>query len=120
MFTPQKIATVTGLVGSLAVICVGAAHAHADGPKGDCRTTAQGDTVCVRKSEVRIDKRGKHILKQAQDCAVIDRPRVVGPDDDLLAGGAKNVGPVVECDNVVKVPKGFKGFKGFKKPHIRF
>ncbi|WP_369389291.1 hypothetical protein AB5J72_18065 [Streptomyces sp. CG1] len=119
MFTRQKIATVTGLVGGLAVICVGAAHAHPDGPRHDCRTTAMGDTICIRKSQTRVDQHGKHVIKQAQDCSVVSRQRLMLPDDDLLGGGSKNVGPVVNCSNELKLPKGFKKPQ-IPKPHIGF
>ncbi|OLZ65787.1 hypothetical protein AV521_30785 [Streptomyces sp. IMTB 2501] len=119
MFTRQKIATVTGLVGSLAVICVGAAHALPDGPRPDCKTTAMGDVICIHKREIRTDRHGKHIIKQAQDCSVVDRSRVVFPEGDLLGGGSRKVGPVVNCSNEVKLPKGFKK-PHFPKPHFGF
>jgi hypothetical protein len=54
MFTAQKIAAVSGLVTSLAAICLGAPFAYAD--DGNCATTAQGDTICIRKSETQTDK----------------------------------------------------------------
>ncbi|MFD3585053.1 hypothetical protein [Streptomyces sp. NPDC058683] len=114
MFTRQKIATVTGLVGSLAAICVGAGHAYADGHSSDCKTDAQGDTVCVRKSEVHTDKDGTHIIRQTQDCSTTDRPSVVYPEDGLMASGSTEAGPVVDCSNTAELPK------GFKKPHIAF
>ncbi|MEU1409954.1 hypothetical protein ABZ471_48655 [Streptomyces sp. NPDC005728] len=112
MITRQKMATVSGLVGSLAMICVGAAHAYADEPSGDCKSTALGDTICIHKSETRTDKNGKHVLKQAHDCSTTDRPRLVFPTDELMNGGPTKVGPVVDCSNTAKLPK------GFKKPHI--
>ncbi|MEU2621240.1 hypothetical protein ABZ642_24375 [Streptomyces sp. NPDC007157] len=114
MFTRQKIATVTGLVGSLAAICVGAGHAYADGHSGDCKTNAQGDTVCIRKSEVHTDKDGTHIIKQAQNCETTDRPSAVYPEDGLLGSGSTSAGPEVDCSNTAELPK------GFKKPHIEF
>ncbi|MFK0157512.1 hypothetical protein ACIQVL_13465 [Streptomyces sp. NPDC090499] len=114
MFTARKIATVSGLVGSLAALCVGAGHAYADPAPGDCRTTAQGGTVCVHKSETRIDKNGTHVLKQAQDCSTSDRPRVVFPDDQLVGEGSHGVGEVVDCSNKAELPK------GFKRPHVEF
>ncbi|MFJ9004383.1 hypothetical protein [Streptomyces canus] len=112
MFTPQKIAAVTGLVTSLAAICLGAPYAYAD--DGNCATTAQGDTVCIRKSETQIDKDDAHIVEQKQDCSASDRPHVVDWQDQMLDGGSANVGPVVECSNTVPLPK------KFKKPHIEF
>jgi hypothetical protein len=78
MFTAQKIAAVSGLITGLAAICLGAPYAYAD--DGNCAITAQGDTVCIRKSETQIDK------------------------DD----GSTSVGPVVECSNTAPLPKQFK------------
>ncbi|WP_233273364.1 hypothetical protein [Streptomyces broussonetiae] len=114
MLTPRKIAAVSGLVGSLAAFCVGAGHAYADGPKSNCKSTAQGGTVCVHKSETHTDKDGSHVIRQTQDCSTADRPRVVFPQGQLLDGGSAQVGPVVDCSNSAKLPK------GFKKPHIEF
>jgi hypothetical protein len=114
MFTPRKIATVSGLVGSLAALCVGAGHAYADGASGDCKTTEQGGTVCVHKSESQIDKGRVHIIKQAQDCSTSDRPRLVFSEDQLAGDESADVGQAVDCSNTAKLPK------GFKKPHIEF
>ncbi|MGW7420028.1 hypothetical protein ACWGJB_08170 [Streptomyces sp. NPDC054813] len=114
MFTRQKIATVTGLVGSLAAICVGAGHAYADGHSSDCKTNAQGDTVCVRKNEIHSDKDGTHIIRQTQNCETTDRPSVVYPEDGVLGSGSTSAGPEVDCSNTAELPK------GFKKPHIEF
>ncbi|MEW2509110.1 hypothetical protein [Streptomyces sp. NPDC046870] len=114
MFSLQKIATVSGLVGGLALVCVGGAHAHADARPGGCETTAQGGTVCVRKNETRTDKDGDHTLNQEQNCSTADRPRVVFPEDELTSGGSASVGQVVDCSNRAELPK------GFKKPHVEF
>jgi hypothetical protein len=115
MFSRQKIATVSGLLGSLAVIYVGAAQAYADQPPGECKSSALGETTCVRKSEtVHIDEDGRFVVKQTQDCETIDRPRLVGPDENLLNTGTTKVGPVVDCSNKVQLPK------GFKRPHFEF
>src|SRR3954454_15914202 len=112
MFTAQKIAAVSGLVTSLAAICLGAPYAYAD--DGNCAMTAQGDTVCIRKSETQIDKDNGHILEQKQDCSASDRPNVVDWQDQMLDRGTTSVGPVVECSNKATLPK------DFKKPHIEF
>ncbi|WP_261989617.1 hypothetical protein [Streptomyces sp. uw30] len=107
MIGRQKIATVSGLLGALAVIYAGAAPAHADDPKGDCTITAQGDIVCVKKSEVvHKDKRG-YTVQQKQDCTTVERPRF-GPEERMVNGGSVQRGPVVECNNTAKLPKGFK------------
>ncbi|MFF9085563.1 hypothetical protein ACF1BE_03885 [Streptomyces sp. NPDC014991] len=111
MFSPQKIATVSGLVGSLAIICLGGAHAYAEGKPDDCKTSEQG-TVCVHKSETYTDQDGTHVIKQTQDCSTTDRPSVVDPENGLVGGGSTHVGPVVDCSNKAELPK------GFKKPQI--
>jgi hypothetical protein len=116
MFTPQKFAAVSGLVTSLAAICLGASHAYAAG--ADCTTTTQGDTVCIRKSETHVEKDGTNVIKQTQDCSTTDRPQVVDPQGELLDGGSASVGPVVECSNTATLPKDFN--KDFRKPHIGF
>ncbi|ANP55149.1 hypothetical protein J2Z21_003358 [Streptomyces griseochromogenes] len=108
MFNRQKIATVSGLVGSLAVICSGVAHAHADEFPGDCKTSL-AETTCISKSEsIRTSKDGKYVVKQTQDCKTTDRQRVVFPENYLLGGGSRKVGPVVDCSNRTPLPKGVK------------
>ena len=114
MFTPRKIATVSGIIGSLAAFCVGAGHAYADGSRGDCNTTLRAAPSACTRARTRRDKDGTHVLRQAQDCSTSDRPRVVFPDDRLTDEGSNDVGQVVECNNTAKLPK------GFKKPHIEF
>ncbi|MEV6111365.1 hypothetical protein AB0L59_02340 [Streptomyces sp. NPDC052109] len=114
MFTARKIATVSGLVGSLAAFCVGAGHAYADGPSDGCKNTEQGGTVCVHKNETRTDKDGAHVLKQTLDCSTSDRPRVVFPERQMLDSESSGVGQTVDCSNTEKLPK------GLKKPHFWF
>ncbi|MFI6683135.1 hypothetical protein [Streptomyces sp. NPDC050485] len=115
MFSRQKIATVSGLLGSLAVICVGAAQAHADQPKGECKTSAQGETTCIHKSEtVRTDKDGRYVISQTQECSAAGKPNVVMPGDSKVNQATMNVGPTVDCSNNTKLPK------GFKVPHFSF
>ncbi|MFF4502993.1 hypothetical protein [Streptomyces sp. NPDC001401] len=127
MFSRQKIATVSGIIGSLAVICLGAAHAQANEDPRGCKTNAAGETTCVHKSEiVRKDKRGTFVVKQSQNCSTTARPRLVLPEDGMLNNGSTHVGPVLDCSNTSPLPKGFKRphvkaphFKlHFKKPHI--
>ncbi|GEC07245.1 hypothetical protein SSP24_49000 [Streptomyces spinoverrucosus] len=109
MIGRRKIATVSGLLGALAVIYGGATQAYADEPSGECTLNGQGDIICVKKSEVvHKDKDGKHVIKQKQNCETIERPRFVFSDGHLLNGGATKVGPEVECSNKAELPKGYK------------
>lgn len=114
MFSRKKMAAVSGLVGSIAVIYVGGAQAYAADSSGDCKTTAAGETTCVHKSEaVHKDKRGTFVVKQDQKCSTTYRPQLVLTDDEMLTRpGTTTVGPKVECSNTTPVPK------GFKRPHI--
>ncbi|WP_246101299.1 hypothetical protein [Streptomyces cyaneus] len=115
MIGRQRIAAVSGLLGALAVLYSGAAPAYADDPKGDCTISEQGDIVCIKKSEVvHKGKRGKYVVKQKQACETIERPRFVHPEGNFLNGGDVKSGPVVECSNEAKLPK------GFKMPKIKF
>jgi hypothetical protein len=110
MLFSHKTAAVAAFAGSLAAICIGAAHA--EGNPGACPNTAQKDVVCVQKNDTYIDKDGTHVIKQDQQCSTTDRPHVVTQQDQLLGSTPAKVGPVVECSNTAKLPK------GFKKPHI--
>jgi hypothetical protein len=120
MIGRQKMATV-GLLGALAVIYGGAAQAHADEPKGACTISAQGDIVCIKKSEsVHKDKRGRYVVKQKHDCQTTERPRFTFPEQSPLSSGSLSSGPVVECSNETKVPKGYKLPKSYNLPKFTF
>ncbi|MFJ9541641.1 hypothetical protein ACIRPX_30900 [Streptomyces sp. NPDC101225] len=125
MFTRRTVATVSGLLGSLAVIYVGGAQAYADQPPGDCRTSAEGETTCVHKSEaVHKGKNGTFVVKQDQKCSTLARPRLVLPDEEATSTGTMEVGPVVDCSNTAPLPKGFKrphvDRPHIQRPHIEF
>ncbi|MFE9021988.1 hypothetical protein ACFYNL_25995 [Streptomyces sp. NPDC007808] len=109
MIGRQKIATVSSLIGALALVYGGAAQAHADDDKGACTISAQGDIVCIKKSEtIRKDKRGGYVVKQKHDCETTERPRFTFPEGHLLNDGSTDSGPVVDCSNKTKLPKGYK------------
>jgi len=115
MFSRQKIATVSGLLGSLAVIYVGAAPAYAEQPPRDCTTSARGETTCMRKSEIiHSDKHGRYVIKQTQECTSTSMPRLVAPEYGSPKTASKKVGPVMDCSNKAELPK------GFKRPHFKF
>ncbi|MFR0353395.1 hypothetical protein [Streptomyces sediminimaris] len=125
MLSRRTIATVSGLLGSLAVICAGGAQAYADQRPGDCKTSAEGETTCVHKSEsVHKTKHGRFVVKQDQKCTTVYRPRLLLPDDETLSTGHTQVGPVVECSNTAPLPKGFKrphvDRPHIQRPHIEF
>lgn len=115
MFSRQKIAAVSGLLGSLAVINVGAAQAYASERPGDCKTSAAGETTCSRKSETtHTSKNGRLVIKQSQQCSTTHRPHLPLPKDNALNTGSTKIGPKMDCSNKVQLPK------GFKLPHFSF
>ncbi|MEV7241763.1 hypothetical protein AB0N92_11015 [Streptomyces sp. NPDC093248] len=114
MFSARKIATASGLAGSLAALCLGAGQAHAAGLPGGCQSTAQGGTVCVQKNDSRVDKDGTHVIQQKQDCSTVDRPNVIFSGGEATGEESASTGQVVDCSNTAKLPK------GFKKPHFDF
>ena len=124
MFSRQKIATVTGIIGSIAVICAGAAHAQADEIPRGCKTNAAGEIICVHKTQtVHKDKRGTFVVNQTQSCSTTSRPRLVLPEDGMLNSGSTQVGPVMDCSNNAPLPKGFKRPQvkapQVKAPHVK-
>jgi hypothetical protein len=125
MIGRQKIAAVSGLIGAIAVLYGGAAPAFADDdPKGACTITNQGDIVCIKKSELIRKGKRAYVIKQAKDCQIAERPRFTFQDGQMLNDGTVHSGPVVECSNKAKLPKGFKAPKfrapKFKAPKFKF
>lgn len=115
MFSPKKIAAVSGLLGGLALACAGAPQAYAAGSSGDCVRTAQGSNTCVHKGETAYTtKDGRHVIKQRQHCSSTSRHRAVWPERGALDGGVTRIGPVVDCSNRVPLPR------GFKLPHFEY
>ncbi|MDO0934159.1 hypothetical protein QQY66_21610 [Streptomyces sp. DG2A-72] len=108
MIGRQKIATISGLVGTLAVIYGGAGQVYAAVPSHDCKTSAQGDITCVRKSETARKGKDGTVVQQKHDCSTVERPRLVFPQHGMGNSGTTRVGPVVDCSNKVELPKGFK------------
>ncbi|TJZ42825.1 hypothetical protein FCH28_33580 [Streptomyces piniterrae] len=119
MFSGKKLVVVSGILGGLAVTFAGATtQAYAGGDSNGCRHTAQGNTICEDKSEsVYRTKGGKHVIKQNKSCETVSRHHVVWPHSEFLGGGYTKVGPVVDCSNDARLPRGFK-MPHIKKPRI--
>jgi hypothetical protein len=60
MFNSKKIAAAAGILGSFALIGVGAVQASAQGGPGACVEDGKGNVRCVQTSEYQVitDKRG--------------------------------------------------------------
>ncbi|WP_230396454.1 hypothetical protein [Streptomyces blattellae] len=108
MIGRQKIATISGLVGALAVLYGGAGQVYAAVPSNDCKTSPQGDITCVRKSETVHKGKDGTVVQQMHDCSTTERPRLAFPQQGMVNSGTMKVGPVVDCSNNAELPKGFK------------
>jgi len=106
MFTQQKIAAVSGLLGGLAAICTGTT-AYAAAP-AHCTTDSHGAVTCVQSSDVTYtSKDGTQHVHQKQDCTTVSRNRLEQPVSALGQLGTTHVGPVVNCSNHAPAPKNF-------------
>ncbi|MGW5369110.1 hypothetical protein ACWER6_27735 [Streptomyces sp. NPDC004009] len=114
MFNTQKTAVVSGLVGSLAALCLGAGQAYAGGAEGSCGGAAHSGAVCVQKNDSHVDKDGTRVVRQSQSCSPADRPNVVFSGDEAGGEAPARTGQVIDCSNTAELPK------GFRKPHVDF
>ncbi|UQA95035.1 hypothetical protein [Streptomyces halobius] len=106
MFSQKKIAVVSGILGGLAMTCVGAGHAYAGGSQADCARGSMGSTCIDENEVVYTSKKGDRVVKQHKNCSSNSRQRVVWPQSGLLSPGASKLGPVVNCSNHTPLPKG--------------
>ncbi|MEV8568514.1 hypothetical protein AB0436_23525 [Streptomyces sp. NPDC051322] len=110
MFSGKKLAVASMLMGGLALSGLGAAQAHAEGPRVHCAFDAQANLVCSRKSSTTYTSDdGTYHLQQTQDCSTVaplpgDQPRRV-----VAVGrpGTTKVGATVGCSNNAPAPDGF-------------
>ncbi|MGV9903751.1 hypothetical protein ACWDU8_14925 [Streptomyces sp. NPDC003388] len=114
MFNAQKTAVVSGLVGSLAALCLGAGQAYAGGVEEGCGGTVHSGAACVQKNDSHVGKDGTRVVRQSQSCSPADRPNVVFSGDEAAGGTPAQNGQVIDCSNTAELPK------GFKKPHVDF
>ncbi len=117
MLSRKKIAAVSGLLGGLAVACVGVAQAYDRHTTDECTTDSQGNVSCVyiQKSQTTYtSKDGTHHVQQSQNCSTTSKSRVVQPEKRSGQQGTIRVGPRINCGNSTSATS----LKGFVVPHI--
>lgn len=109
MFNQKKSAAIAWLVGGISMTCVGIGHAVAAGAAPQCTIDAQGNEVCVTKSQSSYTSEdGSYHLSQSQDCTTVERPAAQTPQVSVGQPGTTRIGPVVSCSNNAPAPQGFK------------
>lgn len=107
MLSRKKIAAVSGLLGGLALACVGVAQANDGKTTNECTTDSGGNVSCVyvQKSETTYtSKDGRTHVRQSQNCSVTSESRVVQPEGST-GQGTTVVGPRIKCGNQTGAPK---------------
>jgi hypothetical protein len=97
MTSRNKIAVISWVIGGLAMTCVGAAQAHG-GTTDECTTDAQGNVVCVKKTENEwTSPDGKLHVHQTQDCTTVSKNRLDQPAVAVGQQGVTHIGASVDC-----------------------
>jgi hypothetical protein len=102
MLSRKNIAAISGLLGGLALTCVGVAQAYDVQTKDECRTDSQGNVSCVhiQKSETTYtSKDGTVHVHQSQNCSTTSKSRVVQPKSPNGQHGTVVIGPRISCSN---------------------
>ncbi|OIJ95843.1 hypothetical protein [Streptomyces monashensis] len=99
MFSRKKIAAVSGLVGGIAVSCVGLAQAHTAGGPGGCSNDLLGNLTCTQRIQGEVPE-GETPPHQ-ETCKPVQPVTVPG----FLGTGIERLGPEVTCSpQTVGVP----------------
>ena len=98
MFNGKKIAAVTGLLGGLAMTCLGAGQAHAAAGPGVCSLDAQGNIVCTQQLQGQTPEGDGFTVRRSMNCQPT-KPLTL-PTPGLLANGQTRIGPHITCSDL--------------------
>ncbi|MEJ8669949.1 hypothetical protein WKI71_20595 [Streptomyces sp. MS1.AVA.1] len=101
MFNGKKIAAVTGLLGGLAMTCLGAGQAHAAGP-GVCSLDSQGNIICTQQVQGQTPEGDGFVVRRSVNCQPT-QPLTL-PNPGLLSNGQTRIGPHITCAEMAPVP----------------
>ena len=93
MLSRKKMAAVSGLLGGLAVACVGVAPAYATGGPGTCTRDIQGNITCVQRIEGEMPEEG---FRRQDNCLPMQPVTLPA----ALGNGKMRIGPEVTCGAV--------------------
>ncbi|MFF9404104.1 hypothetical protein ACF1B0_01040 [Streptomyces anandii] len=107
MYSRKKIAALSGLIGGVAVACVGLTPAHADGGPGACTRDLLGNLSCTQRIKGEVPEGGT--LPHQETCTQSQPLRVPA----AMGNGSVLYGPTVTCDpRTVGVPPTRNGGRG--------
>jgi hypothetical protein len=99
MFSRKKIAAVSGLVGGIAVTCIGLTPAYAWGTPGTCTDDLMGNLTCTQRIKGEVPEGG--VIPHQETCKPVQPVRVPA----FLGGGTERLGTTVTCSpETVGVP----------------
>jgi len=101
MLSRKKIAAVAGLLGGLALACVGVAQANDGETTNECTTDSGGNVSCVyiqRSETTYTSEDGTTHVRQAQNCSTTSESRVV-QSENTSENATTVVGPRINCGN---------------------
>lgn len=94
MFNGKKIAAVSGLLGGLALTCVGVGQAHAANT-AVCGLDAQGNIICTQQVTGQTPEGDGFVLRRTVNCQPT-KPLTL-PTAGVLSSGQTRIGPDITC-----------------------
>ena len=91
MLSRKKIATLSGLIGGLAVASTGITYAHVAGDPAPCTRSPQGDVICVQHIEGRSPEGGA--IPHQETCLPVRSATLPA----AMGSGTTRLGPEVTC-----------------------
>ena len=101
MFNGKKIAAAAGILGGLAMTCLGATQAHAAGP-GACTMDPGGNIICTQQVQGQTPEGDGFIVRRSVNCQPT-QPLTL-PTPGLLSNGQTRIGPHITCAEMAPVP----------------
>ncbi|MFD5009146.1 hypothetical protein [Streptomyces chartreusis] len=94
MFNGKKFVALTGLLGGLAMTCLGATQAHAAGP-GACTMDPGGNIICTQQVTGQTPEGDGFTLRRTVNCQPT-QPLTL-PTPGVLSNGQTRIGPHITC-----------------------
>ncbi|KUM72294.1 hypothetical protein [Streptomyces curacoi] len=95
MFNGKKIAAVAGLLGGLAMTCLGVGQAYAAASPLACTTDAQGNTVCTQRLTGETTEGEGFVVRRSMSCQPTQPLTLPAPG--LMNHGSIKIGPEITC-----------------------
>lgn len=98
MFNGKKIAAISGLLGGLAMTCIGVTQAHAAATPASCTTDSQGNTICTQRIVGQTPEGDDFIVRRSVNCQPTKPVTVPAPG--LFSNGQTRIGPHITCSDM--------------------